>query len=145
MHLFTFCILFFYIINFTFGSVSIYVVPSLLPTSREDGTLEYPFSTIEQARDYLRTIFRSSYRRVVLYPTYHFIKDHTLTFDERDSLTIYTKMTENERNQIQLSRKQNLIELDFPIISGGIQLTNWINDKGVCIKRIFLLIANFSF
>jgi hypothetical protein len=56
-----------------------------------------------------------------------------LTFDERDYLTIYTKMTENEQNQIELSRKQNLIELDFPIISGGIRLTNWINNKGVCI------------
>jgi hypothetical protein len=67
--------------------------------------LEYPFSTIEQARDYLRKSFRSSFPRVVLYPTYHFIKDHTLTFDERDYLKIYTKMTENERNQIHLSRR----------------------------------------
>jgi hypothetical protein len=41
-------------------------------------------------------------------------------------------MTENERNQIHLSRRYNLIELDFPVISGGIQLTNWTNDKGVC-------------
>jgi hypothetical protein len=132
MHLFTFGISLFYIINFTFGSFSIYVVPSAFPTSREDGSLEYPFSTIEQARDYLRRSFRSSFRRVVLYPTYHFIKDHTLIFDERDYLAIYTKMTENERNQIHLSRKYNLIELDFPIISGGIHLTNWTNDKGVC-------------
>jgi len=142
MRLLTFCISLFYIINFAFGSFSIYVVPSTSPTNREDGTLEYPFSTIEQARDYLRTIFRLSFRRVVLYPTYHFIKDYTLTFDERDYLTIYTKMTDNERNQIQLLRKKNLIELDFPIISGGIRLTNWINDKGVCIKIIFLL--NFN-
>jgi hypothetical protein len=132
MHLFTYCISLFYIINLTFGSFSIYVVPSVFPTIREDGSLEYPFSTIEQARDYLRKSFRSSFRRVVLYPTYHFIKDHTLTFDERDYLTIYTKMTENERNQIDLSRRYNLIKLDFPVISGGIQLTNWTNDKGVC-------------
>ncbi len=94
--------------------------------------MEYPFSTIEQARDYLRKSFRSSFRRLVLYSTYHFIKDHTLIFDERDYLTIYTKMTENERYQIHLSRKYNLIELDFPIISGGIHLTNWTSDKGVC-------------
>jgi hypothetical protein len=133
MYLFTFSIALFNIINFSFGSLSVYVVPSTLSTIVEDGTLEYPFSSIEQARNYLRTIFRSSYQRVVLYPTYHFVKDNTLTFDERDYLTIYTKMTENEQNQIELSRKQNLIELDFPIISGGIRLTNWINNKGVCI------------
>jgi len=133
MYLFTFSIALFNIINFSFGSLSVYVVPSTLSTIIEDGSLEYPFSSIEQARDYLRTIFRSSYQRVVLYPTYHFVKDNTLTFDERDYLTIYTKMTENEQNQIELSRKQNLIELDFPIISGGVRLTNWINNKGVCI------------
>ncbi len=133
MYLFTFSIALFNIINFSFGSLSVYVVPSTLSTIVEDGTLEYPFSSIEQARNYLRTIFRSSYQRVVLYPTYHFVKDNTLTFDERDYLTIYTKMTENEQNQIELSRKQNLIELDFPIISGGVRLTNWIDNKGVCI------------
>jgi len=133
MYLFTFSIALFNIINFSFGSLSVYVVPSTLSTIVEDGTLEYPFSSIEQARNYLRTIFRSSYQRVVLYPTYHFVKDNTLTFDERDYLTIYTKMTENEQNQIELSRKKNLIELDFPIISGGVRLTNWINNKGVCI------------
>ena len=131
MRLLTFCISLFYIINCTFGSFSIYVVPSAFPASREDGSLEYPFSTIEQARDYLRKSFRSSFQRVALYSTYHFIKDHTLIFDERDYLTIYTKMTENEQNQIHLSRKYHLIELDFPIISGGIQLTNWTNDKQV--------------
>ncbi|CAF3582752.1 unnamed protein product [Rotaria sordida] len=118
-------------INLTFASFSIYVVPSSLTTSREDGSLKYPFSTIEQARDYLRTIIRLSYRRVALYPTYHFVKNYTLIFDERDHLTIYTTMTYNERNQIQLSRKKYFIELDFPIISGGIRLTNWINNKGI--------------
>ncbi|CAF1058114.1 unnamed protein product [Rotaria sp. Silwood1] len=118
-------------INLTLCSFSIYVVPSSLETSRKDGSLEYPFSTIEQARDYLRTIIRLSYRRVALYPTYHFIKNHTLIFDERDHLTIYTTMTHEERNKIQLLRKNSLIELDFPIISGGIRLTNWINNKGI--------------
>jgi hypothetical protein len=145
MQLFTFCISLFYIINFAFGSLSIYVVPSLLSTSREDGTLEYPFSTIEQARDYLRTTFPSSLRRVALYPTYHFINNHTLTLDERDHSTIYTKMTDDERNKIHVSRKQNLIELDFPVISGGVRLTEWINDKGVGIFNPILVDNKFFF
>ncbi|CAF1361613.1 unnamed protein product [Rotaria magnacalcarata] len=134
MYLFTCYILLFLIINLTFASfsISIYVVPSSLPLNGgEDGTLENPFSTVEQARDYLRTIIRSSFRRVALYPTYHFVKYHTLIFDERDHLTIYTTMTRDEQNRIQSSRKTNFIELDFPIISGGIHLTNWINDKGI--------------
>jgi hypothetical protein len=139
MRLFTFCILLFYINNIAFGSLSIYVVPSFFPTNREDGTLEYPFSTIEQARDNLRRTFRLSLQRIALYPTYHFVNNHTLTFDERDSLTIYTKMTDNEQKQIHLSRKKNLIELDFPIISGGIRLTDWINNKGVHTKFNFIL------
>lgn len=133
MSFFTLSIFLFNIINFSFGSLSIYVVPSTLSPIVEDGTLEYPFSRIEQARDYLRTIVRTSFQQVVLYPTYHFVNENTLTFDEHDYLTIYTKMTENEQNQIKLSRKQNLIELDYPIISGGVRLTNWINNKGVCI------------
>jgi hypothetical protein len=48
-------------------------------------------------------------------------------------------MTDNEQKQIHLSRKQNLIELDFPIISGGIRLTDWINNKGVHTKFNFIL------
>ncbi len=136
MRLFNFCISSFYIINYVCGSFSIYVVPSSQSVSREDGTLENPFSTIEQARDYLRTTFRLSFQRVALYPTYHFLKDHQLIFDERDHLTIYTKMSDNERNQIRLERKQNLIELDLPVISGGVRLTDWINNKGVCGRNI---------
>ena len=141
MHLFTRWILLFRVIKFTFSSSSVYIVPSASPTNGEDGSLENPFSTIEQARDCLRESSRSSFQRVALYPTYYFLKDHPLKFDERDYLTIYTKMTENERNRIHLSRKYSLIELDFPIISGGIRLTNWTNDRGVgCFG--FCLLAN---
>ncbi|CAF0853613.1 unnamed protein product [Adineta steineri] len=137
MHLFTYCILLLYIINYTYGSYSIYVVPSLsISNNEETGTLENPFSTIEQARNYLRTIFRLSKYRIALYSTYHFLKNHTLSFDEHDHLITFTKMSDNERNQIQLERKQNIIELDFPIISGGIRLTDWINDQGIWRIRI---------
>lgn len=145
MHLLTLYIWLFYIIHFVSASFSIYVVPSSLPTSQEDGSLEYPFSTIEQARDYFRKVFHLSFQRVALYPTYHFLQNYTLTFDERDHLTIYTKMTNDEQNQIQLSRKENLIELDFPIISGGVQLTNWTNDKGVRIIESILIVRDFYF
>jgi hypothetical protein len=139
MHLVAFCISLFYFLSFTSGFTSVFVVPSSLSASEQDGSLEYPFSTIEQARNYFRTTITSSplsFRRVALYPAYHFVRDHTLTFDERDHLTIYTKMTEDERSQVQLRNKQDLIELDFPVISGGIRLTDWVNDKGVCITNI---------
>ncbi|UJR10803.1 hypothetical protein I4U23_014991 [Adineta vaga] len=131
MHFSTFYILVFHVINYAFTLSSIYVVPNLQPISKEDGSLQNPFSKIEHARNYLRMLSRTTVQRVALYPTYHFLNNHTLSFDERDHLTIYTKMSDNERNQISFDRKQNLIELDFPIISGGIRLTDWTIDKEI--------------
>jgi hypothetical protein len=134
MHLFFCCciILLFTIINFSRASLSIYVVPSSLASDQQDGSLQYPFSTVAQARDYLRAI--SAPRRVALYPTYHFVEQHTLTFDERDHSTIYTRMTDYERDQVRQQGRQDLIELDYPVISGGVRLTEWFNDKGVSVN-----------
>lgn len=131
MHLLVVLISLLCMVNCSFELFSIYVVPSFIETTKQDGTLQNPFSTIAQARDYFRQNSSSSWRRIALYPTYHFLENHSLIFDQQDSQSIYTKMTNNERNQIPLIRRKNLTELDIPIISGGIRLTNWTNNQGV--------------
>ncbi|CAF1125316.1 unnamed protein product [Adineta ricciae] len=136
MHLWTLCIFSLCIIRFALSSPTIYVVPSLRSIGNEDGTLKNPFATIEQARDHLRTIFRDSIQRVALYPTYHYLNGRTLSLDERDHSTIYTAMSNNERNQITFERRRDLIELEFPIISGGIHLINWTIDEQIWRIRI---------
>ena len=135
MHLWMFYIFLLCIIRSTLSLPTIYVVPSLRSIGGEDGTLEKPFATIKQARDYLRAIFRNSIQRIALYPTYHYLNGQTLSFDERDHSTIYTTMSDNERNQVKFERRRNLIELEFPIISGGIPLTDWTIDNQVCFVR----------
>ena len=121
-------------------SFCVYVVPSSFDSFDQDGTLERPFSSIRQARDHLRT---SNERRVVLYPTYYFLWKESLVFNEEDSGSIYTKMSDDEREQIPLARRKGLIELDEPVLSGGVRLTDWIDDGGVrrreeksCIVRL---------
>lgn len=115
----------------THGLCSVYVIPSIVSHNEGDGTLDNPFSSIDRARDYLRQEPCSSVRRVALYPTYYFLSDRPLIFDQRDAWTVYTQMTKEEKRSISVDRKQHLIELETPVISGGIQLTDWTDDRGV--------------
>ena len=107
---------------------SVYVIPSSIASIDQDGTLKRPFSSIRQARDHLRG---SSERRLVLYPTYYFLWNDSLVFNAEDSGRIYTKMSDKERKQIPSVRRRGLIELDQPVLSGGVRLMDWIEDRGV--------------
>lgn len=112
-------------------SLDIYVVPTQTDSQQLDGTLEKPFTTIQQALNYLRSKSSTGKRRVALYPTYHFVNEDTIQLDNRDSSTIFTYMTESERKKLSTHRSVNLIELDIPIISGGIRLDKWTDSHGV--------------
>lgn len=119
-----------------YASRSVYVVPALQSTGLEDGTLEHPFSTVEQARDYLRTKSTGAIGRVALYPTYHFSTGRTLSFDERDCSTLYTSISVEERRQIPQNRKAGLVPLSLPVISGGVQLTDWTVNRTVTTRSL---------
>lgn len=115
---------------------SVYVVPSPMRTTESVGTLQNPFSSIDHARNYLRNTSCSSFRRVVLYPTYYFLRDGSLMFDKRDHWSIYTSMTNDEQRLISADRKKNLIRSDLPVISGGILLQDWTRDQGVSMSTL---------
>lgn len=134
----------FWIIQNSRQSLIVYVVPTLDDITDQDGTLDSPFSSIIHARDYLRQYSLTSMRRIALYPTYHFLNTQPLMFDYYDSFSMYIGMTDKEKQSVSKQRKRDLIELDVPIISGGIQLKNWINDHGVRIESFLLEIHIYN-
>ena len=112
--------------------IQLYVVPfPLLLGNHKDGSLNHPYSSLEQALDHIERHYHhkntSMYTTTInLYPTYYFVPtlrfslvhSHTrLTTMIETKATFYDKLASHERIHRRLATAR---------ISGGIPVTGWI-------------------
>jgi hypothetical protein len=117
-------------------STQLYVVPfPSLMGDEGDGSLTYPYSSLQQALDhieneYYRDINSASRTTINLYPTHHFVDtlrlrqahSHTrLTTMNAEDTAIYEELAAREHTHQRLSTAS---------ISGGIPVTGWTQVSG---------------
>jgi hypothetical protein len=130
-------------------STQLYVVP--FPTllgNDADGSLIHPYSSIQQALDYIERNYHhdiAAMRQTTinLYPTHHFVS--TIKFDQAHSHTRVTTMnTEDTAFYDQLTVSEHTYQrLPTASISGGIPVTGWTSVgnntyKAVVTQPIFV-------
>jgi parallel beta-helix repeat protein len=114
----------------------LYVVPfPSLVGNNSDGSLAYPYSSLQQAldhieRDYYKDFAATRSTTINLYPTHHFVK--TIRFGQAHSHTrlttmsavdtaVYTKLAAQEHTHRRLPTAS---------ISGGVPITGWTHVSG---------------
>jgi parallel beta-helix repeat protein len=119
------------------ASSPLYVVPLPLRIGEErDGSLRYPYSTLQQAMDHIERAYNRDTEAVTrttiqLYPTHHFVD--TIRFGQAHSRTRLTTMSTSHATMyddlaVPASTSRRLSRAS---ISGGIPVTGWthVNDN----------------
>ena len=114
-----------------YSITQLYVVPFESLTMNEgNGSLTRPYSTIQQALDYIERvcypgISKTQKVTINLYPTYHFV--NTIRLRQIHSHIRLTTMTDSDVNYYEkfAMKEQNHRRLSTARISGGVLLTNW--------------------
>ena len=101
-------------------SKSLYVVPfPTLIDNKSDGTLKYPYSSLQQALDH--TAYDITRRTTIyLYPTHHFVD--TLHLNQSHSHLRITTMNDED---VAFYRQISNRSLSTASISGGVPITGW--------------------
>ena len=117
---------------FLFHTVStqFYVVPfASISDGKNDGSIAHPYSSIRQALDHVEQRQLSKHRTTIyLYPTYYF--ENTIYLRQSHShIRITTMNVENTTffdRFLSYQIKQSIPRLSTAVISGGVEVKNWI-------------------